>query len=344
MLAAASDVTDGVYNVASGDGDQPARARRGAAAGDGLRPAASSTAPSARSTASPAGSPTPAPPRATSASRPRSASRTGCASSSTGGAPQREDDRGRATRGGRVDDAASTSCSRGSARRRSRPSPRSSRPAGSPRARGSREFEAAFAERHAGRARRRRRRSCTTALHLALVVAGVGPGDDVVVPSFSFIATANAADVRRRPAGVRRRRPDDRQPHRRDGRGRAHRRAPARSSSSTRAACRSTSTRSARCATRCGIVVVEDAACGAGLDLPRPPGRRRRRDRRLVVPPAQDPHHRRGRHAHHRRAPTGPTRARRLREHAMSVVRRRPARQRAGPAPRSTSRSASTSG
>lgn len=35
--------------------------------------------------------------------------------------------------------------------------------------------------------------SCTTALHLAMVVAGVGPGDDVVVPSFSFIATANAA-------------------------------------------------------------------------------------------------------------------------------------------------------
>ncbi|EGD40534.1 polysaccharide biosynthesis protein [Nocardioidaceae bacterium Broad-1] len=35
--------------------------------------------------------------------------------------------------------------------------------------------------------------SCTTALQLALVVAGVRPGDDVVVPSFSFIATANAA-------------------------------------------------------------------------------------------------------------------------------------------------------
>lgn len=34
--------------------------------------------------------------------------------------------------------------------------------------------------------------SCTTALHLALVVAGVGPGDEVVVPSFSFVATANA--------------------------------------------------------------------------------------------------------------------------------------------------------
>ncbi|BCJ57088.1 DegT/DnrJ/EryC1/StrS family aminotransferase [Micromonospora endophytica] len=34
--------------------------------------------------------------------------------------------------------------------------------------------------------------SCTTALHLALVVQDIGPGDEVIVPSFSFIATANA--------------------------------------------------------------------------------------------------------------------------------------------------------
>ncbi|MCB5292601.1 DegT/DnrJ/EryC1/StrS family aminotransferase [Arthrobacter sp. SO3] len=34
--------------------------------------------------------------------------------------------------------------------------------------------------------------NCTTALHLALKVAGIGPRDDVVVPSLSFIATANA--------------------------------------------------------------------------------------------------------------------------------------------------------
>lgn len=34
--------------------------------------------------------------------------------------------------------------------------------------------------------------SCTTALHLALIVAGIGEGDDVIVPSFSFIATSNA--------------------------------------------------------------------------------------------------------------------------------------------------------
>ncbi|MEY3013189.1 MAG: hypothetical protein RIT45_1924 [Pseudomonadota bacterium] len=34
--------------------------------------------------------------------------------------------------------------------------------------------------------------SCTTALHLALAAHGVGPGDEVVVPSLSFIATTNA--------------------------------------------------------------------------------------------------------------------------------------------------------
>jgi dTDP-4-amino-4,6-dideoxygalactose transaminase len=34
--------------------------------------------------------------------------------------------------------------------------------------------------------------SCTAALHLALLVAGVRAGDEVVVPSFSFIATSNA--------------------------------------------------------------------------------------------------------------------------------------------------------
>jgi perosamine synthetase len=34
--------------------------------------------------------------------------------------------------------------------------------------------------------------SCTTALHLALIVAGVKPGDEVLCPSLSFIATANA--------------------------------------------------------------------------------------------------------------------------------------------------------
>jgi perosamine synthetase len=34
--------------------------------------------------------------------------------------------------------------------------------------------------------------SCTTALHLALLLADVGPGDEVICPSYTFIATANA--------------------------------------------------------------------------------------------------------------------------------------------------------
>ncbi|MGA7205952.1 MAG: DegT/DnrJ/EryC1/StrS family aminotransferase [Specibacter sp.] len=52
-------------------------------------------------------------------------------------------------------------------------------------------FEAEFAQRqHAAKAVATS--NCTTALHLALVVAGIKAGDDVVVPSFSFIATANA--------------------------------------------------------------------------------------------------------------------------------------------------------
>jgi perosamine synthetase len=34
--------------------------------------------------------------------------------------------------------------------------------------------------------------NCTTALHLAMIVAGVGPGDEVICPSMSYIATANS--------------------------------------------------------------------------------------------------------------------------------------------------------
>src|SRR5213594_292496 len=34
--------------------------------------------------------------------------------------------------------------------------------------------------------------SCTTGLHLALATSGIGSGDEVIVPSFTFIASANA--------------------------------------------------------------------------------------------------------------------------------------------------------
>jgi dTDP-4-amino-4,6-dideoxygalactose transaminase len=53
------------------------------------------------------------------------------------------------------------------------------------------EFETAFAEqlgsRHAVAVS-----SCTAALHLAYLGAGVGPGDEVIVPSMTFVATASA--------------------------------------------------------------------------------------------------------------------------------------------------------
>jgi len=36
--------------------------------------------------------------------------------------------------------------------------------------------------------------SCTTALHLALAVLGVGPGDEVIVPAFTYVASANVVE------------------------------------------------------------------------------------------------------------------------------------------------------
>jgi len=54
-----------------------------------------------------------------------------------------------------------------------------------------RAFEEAFAKR-VGAPDAVATTSCTSALHLALYTTGVGPGDEVIVPSLSFIATANA--------------------------------------------------------------------------------------------------------------------------------------------------------
>lgn len=53
-------------------------------------------------------------------------------------------------------------------------------------------FEEAFAA-HLGARHAVAVSSCTAALHLAYLAAGVGPGDEVIVPSYTFVATANAA-------------------------------------------------------------------------------------------------------------------------------------------------------
>lgn len=51
-------------------------------------------------------------------------------------------------------------------------------------------FEAGFAQRHQVK-HAFAVTSCTTALHLALVAAGIGQGDEVIVPAFTWVATAN---------------------------------------------------------------------------------------------------------------------------------------------------------
>lgn len=52
-------------------------------------------------------------------------------------------------------------------------------------------FEKAFGERHQV-AHALATTSCTTALHLSLATLGVGPGDEVIVPAFTWVASANA--------------------------------------------------------------------------------------------------------------------------------------------------------
>ncbi|MBV8159821.1 MAG: DegT/DnrJ/EryC1/StrS family aminotransferase [Acidimicrobiia bacterium] len=52
-------------------------------------------------------------------------------------------------------------------------------------------FEAAFSDRHQV-AHALAVTSCTTGLHLALAALGIGDGDEVIVPAFTWVATANA--------------------------------------------------------------------------------------------------------------------------------------------------------
>jgi len=53
------------------------------------------------------------------------------------------------------------------------------------------EFERAFADR-VGAAHAVATSNCTAALHIALLAAGVKPGDEVIVTPHSFIATSNS--------------------------------------------------------------------------------------------------------------------------------------------------------
>jgi perosamine synthetase len=55
------------------------------------------------------------------------------------------------------------------------------------------EFEKCFAE-FSGAKFAIATSSCTAALHLSLSALGIGPGDEVLLPSFTFVATANAVE------------------------------------------------------------------------------------------------------------------------------------------------------
>lgn len=54
----------------------------------------------------------------------------------------------------------------------------------------------AWLERRTGSRRAMLTHSCTAALDMAAILAGVGPGDEVVMPSFTFVSTANAFVLR----------------------------------------------------------------------------------------------------------------------------------------------------
>ena len=102
----------------------------------------------------------------------------------------------------------------------------------------------------------------TDALTIALRALGVGPGDDVVVPSFTFYATAEAIAATRRAPGVLRRRPGDVLRHRRDGRAGADA-----AHEGDRAGAPVRQPRAGReLLSELGLPVLEDAAQAAGAD------------------------------------------------------------------------------
>ena len=119
--------------------------------------------------------------------------------------------------------------------------------------------------------------SGTSGLHLGLLAAGIGPGDEVIVPSFTFAATANAVALTGATPVFADIEPDHFCLDPDSRRGPRSPSAPRRSCRCTSTATRPTWTRSQAVADEHGLRVFEDAAQAHARHLDGPPGRHVRR-------------------------------------------------------------------
>ena len=142
----------------------------------------------------------------------------------------------------------------------------------------------------------------TAALHLICVAAGLGPGDEVIVPSLTFVATANAIRQHGADAGVRgHRRARPALALGRGGRGGDQRAHQGDHEHDLRRPSRRERGAAPTLAAERGLILLEDAAHGLGGQPRRQAARHLRARRRLQLLLQQEPPGRRGRDARHRR-------------------------------------------
>ena len=177
-------------------------------------------------------------------------------------------------------------------------------------------FETAFAE-YVGAEHAIATSSCTGALHIALAALGIGPGDEVIVPDITWVATANAVSyVGATPVFC-------------DVEQGSWCMSPESFASLITPATKAVMPvalygHPARLdeivaiARAHGLRVVEDAAPAHRRRVARPPRRHVRRRRRLQLPGREAPRHRRGRDARDERRPRSTARAHRSGTRAAS--------------------------